>query len=109
MPADALPEHLRYRKHEDYPPFLRWIPRAWTAWSWGKPVLVGGNVITGPYPAPITHPGTWQLSHFPDGPCYAWYFALTTRAGFHFRIGARWDDVDGYVEWPSIAIKRGVL
>jgi len=58
------------------------------------------------HPKPITAPGTWQISKFPDGPWYAWYFAFTTKGGTHFRIGARWDDVDSYTEFPSIAIKR---
>lgn len=59
-------------------------------------------------PTPITSPGTWQLSRFPLGPDEAWYFAFTTKGGTHFRIGARWDNVDNYVEWPEVAIKTGV-
>lgn len=60
------------------------------------------------HPKPITQPGSWQFSYFPLGPWFAWYFAFTTKGGIHFRIGARWDDVDDYVEFPSIAIKRGI-
>ncbi len=112
MPKSALPEHLRDRPHEDYPWGLRWIPRAWTAFKWGAPWMVAGtqrcgfnNVVK-----PIGPPGTWQISKFYDSPFKSIpiYFAFTTKRGIHFRIGARWDDVDSYVEWPSIAIKRGV-
>ncbi len=59
-------------------------------------------------PYPITAPGTWQISRFPRGPWFAWYLAFTTRAGTHLRIGARWDNTDNYVEFPTIAMKRGV-
>lgn len=123
MPDSALPEHLRGKRHNDFPWPLKWVPRGWTAFKWGKPRLVSGYVNPwhhaeqddlvqafgdGPHPKPITSPGTWQLSRFPGGPWWAWYFAFTTRGGTHFRIGARWDDVDGYVEWPSVAVKRRV-
>lgn len=114
MPAAALPPHLRDRPHEDYPPGLRWVPRAWTAYQWGTPILWKGNLKNGSdfasfilrIPKPITAPGTWQLSRFPEAPWYArWYFAVTFRNGWHFRAGTRWDDVDHYDEWPAVAVK----
>lgn len=59
------------------------------------------------YPRPIGEPGSWQFSFFPQGPWFAMYLAFTLPwINLHFRIGARWDDVDDYVEFPSIAIKR---
>jgi hypothetical protein len=125
IPDSALPPNLmeeveingvrvvRSKRHADYPWGLRWIPRGWTAFKWGAPRQVLGNQKHGTLasypgwdPKPIGEPGTWQLSRFPDGPWYAWYFAFTTKGGTHFRIGARWDDVDSYTEFPSIAIKR---
>ncbi len=123
MPDAALPPNLRGKRHDDYPAGLRWIPRGWTAFAWGEPSFVVGDI--GPTdmivprrhtagsgwswsPRPITSPDTWQLSRFPAGPWYAFYFAFTSIDGVHFRLGARWDDVDGYVEFPTIAIKRGV-
>ncbi len=115
MPASALPPHLRHRPHEDWPWLFKKVPRAWTAFSWGRPRLVAGNLwpvdfdmprVGLPAPMPITSRRTWQVSRFPDGPWWAWYFAFTLPNGWHVRLGARWDDVDRYVEWPSVAIRR---
>lgn len=111
MPESALPPGLKRKKHTDYPPGLRWVPRGWTAWRWGEPIQIVGSWFGGEHPKPITEPGTWQLSFFPRAAWWSlWglYFEFTTAGGLHFRIGARWDDVDDYVEWPSVAIKRGV-
>ena len=57
-------------------------------------------------PKPINPPGSWQISRFPGGPLFSWYFGFTLKNGWHFRIGARWDDVDSYVQWPSIAVRH---
>lgn len=107
----ALPENLRGKRHADYPWGLRWVPREWTAFDWGAPKVYAGDLNPQDFgdiymaPKPITSPGTWQLSRFPDGPWFAWYFAFTTKKGVHYRIGARWDDVDNYVEFPTISRK----
>lgn len=114
MPDSALPENLRGKKHWDWPwPFSK-ISRGATAFNWGMPKLVRGSqkgvVVDGaepaPHPKPIGEPGSWQLSRFPLGPWYAWYFAFTLKNGRHFRVGARWDDVDGYVQFPTLAWRR---
>lgn len=119
MPDSALPLHLRGTTHADFPWGLRWIPRAWTSYAWGSPTILWGNVPRDEYvlspdgywsPKPITSPGTWQISLFPAAPApLRWlplYLAFTTAGGRHFRIGARWDDVDNYVTFPTIATKR---
>jgi hypothetical protein len=130
MPDSALPPHLRGKRHWDFPPGLKWVPRGWTAFKWGAPVLMSGNPKlieqgngffsptiykhkNGTYeaaPKPINPPGTWQVSRFPDAP---WplnkiplYFAFTKKNGRHFRIGARWDDVDDYVQFPTFASRK---
>ncbi len=122
MPDSALPPHLQGTFHWDWIwPFSR-IPRGWTAFDWGRPFLHKGWGLRGEdfapgfcwgtdHPRPITSPGTWQLSRFPEGPWYAWYFAWSGKVrgdGMfrHFRIGARWDNVDDYVQWPTIAFRR---
>lgn len=112
MPDSALPPHLRGALHTDWPwPFSK-IPRGWTAWAWGRPVLISGNTteFNGGRPKPIPRHGEWAFFEFPDAPWYwawaAWGFAFTLASGRHFRIGARWDDVDDYVEWPSIASRK---
>ena len=109
MPKSALPPHLRNRPHEDFPWPFSYIPRAWTAFSWGEPKKICGNQRPyGGVMKPIGPRGTWQISRFPDGPWFALYAAFTTNGGVHYRIGARYDDVDNYVEWPSLARKRGI-
>jgi hypothetical protein len=108
----CLPDHLKDRKHEDYKlwPFNQ-IPRAWTAFCWGRPKLIAGNQtrLKGGAPKPIGEPGSWQISYYPDvhglWKLVAWYIALTLPNWRHFRLGARWDDVDNYVQWPSIATR----
>lgn len=66
-------------------------------------------------PKPIGEPGTWQFSIFPDAPRWAWpvawYFAFSGKAGAdgwfrNFRVGARYDNVDNYTDWPSLASRR---
>lgn len=110
------------QKHNDYVWPFSLLPRSWTAFKWGVPLLVKGrNILPRDLvfdsasqsicPKPITSPGSWQLSRFPNGPWFAWYFAFSgwrKPDGFfrHFRIGARWDDVDGYTQFPSIATRR---
>ena len=62
------------------------------------------------HPKPINPPGTWQFSIYPSSPWWAkpiaWYVGVTLKSGRHFRVGARFDDVDGYVQWPSIATRK---
>jgi hypothetical protein len=109
MPKSALPKHLQNRLHEDFPWPFSFIPRAWTAFDWGTPTKIKGTQRPyGGVMKPIGPKGTWQLSKFLDGPWFAYYFAFTTKGGTHWRIGARYDDVDHYTEWPSIARKRGI-
>lgn len=113
------------KPHTDYPWPFSLIPRRWTAFQWGRPQLVAGHMsnwwesasnfshVLGlpPAPKPISSPITWQLSRFPAGPWWAWYFAWSGKRKadgkfLHFRLGARWDDVDSYVQFPSIALRR---
>lgn len=108
----SLPEHLRHRPHEDYPMAFRWIPRWLTAFSWGRPSLMVGNQDNAyeGSPKPIGERGSFQISRYPDlPPPLCWlplYFAFTTHDGLHMRLGARWDDIDAYTQFPSIAWKR---
>jgi hypothetical protein len=109
-----LPGHLALRDHDDYLPLFRWIPRGWTTFDWGRPALLAGNQVNALHrsPKPIGERGSYQISTYPDLPApLCWvplYFAFTLPNGVHFRLGARWDDVDAYVVAPSVAIKRNV-
>lgn len=109
-----LPSHLQKREHDDYPAVFRWMPRSWTSFGWGRPRLLVGNQNTWyeGAPKPVGEKGTFQISRYPDlPPPLCWlplYFAVTTPNGVHLRLGARWDDVDAYVQFPSIAWKLDV-
>jgi hypothetical protein len=122
MPDSALPPNLRGKKHWDFPPGLRWIPRGWTAFKFGAPVLLFGTADFDPIvrrsksgefnaaPKPINPAGTWQISYFPDAPWWSFpvYFSWSgkTKADGkfrNFRVGPRWDDVDGYVNYVPLA------
>lgn len=109
-----LPSHLQKREHDDYPAVFRWMPRSWTSFGWGRPQLLVGNQNTWyeGAPKPVGEKGTFQISRYPDlPPPLCWlplYFAVTTPNGIHLRLGARWDDVDAYVQFPSIAWKLDV-
>lgn len=111
MPDSALPDNLKGKNHWDWPWPFKLIPRGWTAFKWGIPEKVFGNqplesVGGKDCIKPIGPAGTWQISCYPDGPFWAWYLAFTLKSGRHFRIGARWDDVDSYVEFPSVATRK---
>lgn len=110
-----LPSPLARREHDDYLiPGLSLMPRAWTTFDWGKPRMILGNQkqnLAGD-PKPIGERGSFQLSVYPDlPPPFCWipaYFAFTLSNGLHFRLGARWDDVDSYTVVPSVAVKTEV-
>jgi len=114
---DLLPEALKNKNHSDYSWPFSLIPRWVTTYNWGIPQQIGGNQTlkrqdknTGKWgPGPIGEPDTWQVSRFPDAPKgfndMPLYFAMTTKEGLHIRIGARWDDIDSYVTFPSITIR----
>jgi len=107
-----LPAHLATARHWDWPwPFSK-IPRKWTAFDWGEPELLWGNTTNFKEcaPKPIPYPGEWAIFEFPDAPWWmmwaAWGVAVTLKSGRHFRFGARWDDVDNYCQFPSVAVRK---
>lgn len=116
MPKSALPNHLKNRRHDDWLWPFSYIPRAWTSFNWGKPKLLIGNIDSFTPPKPITDPNTWQLSYYPNAPLWAkfiaWYIAYSfprnkkTNKFRQFRLGARWDNVDNYINWPTFPTLR---
>ena len=131
-----LPENLKNRRHDDWIWPLKYIPRKWTSFDWGVPVLWKGWHVefverqvmlqdkrwewlfyyeTWKCPKPINPAGGWQISYFPQAPWYwkwaAWYIARSFARGKdgkygQFRLGARWDNVDEYVNWPTFPTGR---
>jgi hypothetical protein len=96
-------------RHGDWIWPLRYIPRRWTAVSGDPPrETLGSTPLTLAesegkrfhYPQPIPPRGRWHFTLWPT------YFGVSTRSGWHFRIGIRYDDVDGYYNWPSLTIKK---
>lgn len=105
---ECLPAALEWELHNDYPSSLRWIPRQTTSWCMaGPPVVVFGDQRRGPLPVPP--PGDVQLSFVRvrrDLPFFLPYFAATTEGKWHFRIGARWNPLEGYYTFPSFTLKK---
>jgi hypothetical protein len=112
----CLPKHLEYTTRTDYYfRIVRWIPRNTTSRCLVEPpqMIFGskdhrrsksGRGIVGP--SPIGERGQWQMSAVQvrkGWPFYFFYFAATTEAGMHYRIGVRWDDVDDHYIIFSIA------
>jgi hypothetical protein len=103
--------HLRQgsRMHSDWIWPLRYVPRRWTIVCGDPPQKTLGTTplrtvqfhgLPFRYPQPIPPPGHWHFTTWPI------YFGMSTRSGWHFRIGVRYDDIDGYYTWPSLTIKR---
>lgn len=68
--------------------------------EWGNESLVlSGPLAMKPYPKPIPVKGEWWIGWPP-------YIAITTKGGWHIRLGIRFDDVDLYYAWPSVTIKK---
>ena len=108
---------------------MAWVPRGWTSFSWQKPLILAGvakcthfcgRVEAGDScpPKPINPEGTWQVSYFPSAPWWAWraiYMSWTGRKGKdgkarNIRVGPRWDNVDGYVNWSwPISVGLGMV
>src|SRR5215471_6690100 len=95
--------------HSDWIWPLRYVPRRWTIVCGNPPQKTLGTTplrtaqfhgLQFRYPQPIPPPGYWHFTTWPI------YFGISTRSGWHFRIGVRYDDIDGYYTWPSLTIKR---
>jgi hypothetical protein len=56
--------------------------------------------VAGPLPTTDSPAGNWHFTTWPT------YFGISTRSGWHFRLGVRYADIDGYYTWPSPMIKQ---
>lgn len=114
--GDCQPYEGALGVHQDYYfSFFRGVPRKITTRCLaGLPILLLGNqdywreTNQGFSPKPIPRRGEWQLSVTKwrkNCPIFLPYFSFTTTGGIHFRIGSRWDDMNGYFTIPSLALK----
>lgn len=91
--------------HSDWPFPFCYVKRSLTRYPGNPPVMIFGNSeltkgVNGVlYPKPIPKPGQWFIAS-------PLYFAMTTKTGWHFRIGDRWDDNANEYEFPSFTIKK---
>ena len=51
------------------------------------------------HPKPIPEPGTWWRGT-PN------FYASKSPKGWYYRRGYRWDDIDGYYQWPAFKIGK---
>lgn len=122
MSKKCLPSHLRDKNHDDWPWFIAWVPRSWTAvcgerWSTPPRLILGNSGWNGiDQPQMQHHSVAWLDKHGPvlpiPKPGYwiltavmyrGWLpvpmFAITWKNGDLFSLGlARWDNVDSYYE-----------
>ena len=110
---DCLPKHIAEGRHTDYLWPLSYIPRRWTSFCWHQPPkkILGNQELTwfdkyGMFaPKPIPKPGQWQVSSIKFGRFWIpLIFAGTTKGGWSWRFGARFDDEDFYMTAPTFKI-----
>ena len=91
----CLPEHLRVARHTDWIWPLSYVPRSWTAYCGEGPAKNHGWKED--IPVPGTKTWHWKDKNGKWRPYFAktWKMRKDGRA-WHFRVGFRWDKVDGY-------------
>lgn len=121
VPESEWPDILR-GKHTDWPFFLQWVPRSWTAYFGEPPKKIAGNApeyqfwykFTGVYwkPCAETDEGAVSYRHpFPIPERGEWwkgtpdFYASKSKDGLYYRNGYRWDNIEGYYEYPSFTVK----
>ena len=97
--SDLIP--VLRRKHNDYIPGFRWVPRRWTAflptpWDAMPRQIAGSNPDSHHMDIPLE--GTWVLAR-------PWFFAWFSRRRYLVRLGMRYDYVDIYYNF-DISFKR---
>lgn len=109
MNADELPNSIAQNEHGDYKLWgTHWIPRTLTSMHFVEPPYVLVSNQADPT-KPVPEKGAWQLTAVQvkkGWPLFLPYFAFTSASGIHFRAGCRYDDVDHYYTFPSIALKK---
>jgi hypothetical protein len=111
--VSALPEHLRYKIHNDWDFVFELIPRSLTAykltnvpktvWHYNCTQYQEHNGELGLHPIQTKLNGKMFSAHL-NFPCL--FFSLTTKWGWYFIIGIRWDAVDFYYNFPTIDISK---
>ena len=107
----ALPEHLKYKWHNDYTFPLCFIPRSLTAYNFNQPPktiwkyncvgLTYYNDRFGINPIQNKLNGKFCSWHFNFPQIF---FSITFKWGWYFIIGFRWDAVDFYYNFLTIDI-----
>ena len=113
---ECLPSDLARQDHNDYPRYVRWVPRRATSWCMVEPpLLIAGSQSNARQangelgPSPLPPPGEWQFSVVTvrkGWPFVLPYIAVTTKTSFHARIGVRWNPDEGYYTFPSVTVKQ---
>lgn len=109
--VEALPEHLKYKIHNDYDFVLELIPRSLTAYKTKPPKLLWGyNVyyygihdgVEFPHPIQPRLNGRWISIQI----CWLPFISISTKWGWYFICGFRYDGVDFYTNFPTLDISK---
>jgi hypothetical protein len=109
---EALPLHLRFKIHNDYTFPLCFIARTLTAYICKRPpkILFWHNINYKGYMNGIiyAHPIQTKLKGKFCSWFIAWplYFSISFKWGWYFIIGARFDAVDYYYNFPTVDISK---
>lgn len=104
----VLPEHLRYKIHNDWDFIFEMIPRTLTAYNTKPPKLLWGYNVTYwgehddvkfPHPIQPKLNGKWCSIQI----CWLPFISITFK-GYYFIFGFRYDGVDYYTNFPTIDI-----
>lgn len=92
--------------HSDWPKLFRWVPRKWTAIEYSVPPVKIAGTERVEDNLDIPERGRWALAGIGNLKIPV-YFALTTKTGWHFRIGLfRFDYSDFYYQVGTFKIGK---
>ncbi len=108
----ALPDHLKFKIHNDYTFPLCLLPRTLTSYRAVRPpkLLIGYNLtdfatLNGRIaPYPIQRKLNGKFCSFQI--CYPLYFSISFKWGWYIMAGWRYDTVDSYYTFPAADISK---
>lgn len=109
--VEALPEHLKYKIHNDWDFIFELIPRSLTAYKLTQPPKTIWQYNCTEYQEYNGKNGLHPIQKKLNGKMFSahlnfpyLFFSISTKWGWYFICGIRWDAVDFYYNFPTIDI-----